>query len=183
MKKRVFAFLGIFIFITSGVFSEDTLTIQSLVQEALLKSPAVRSKKAQYEALRSKVIKAWLPEDPMVSAEPENQKKLFDFGSRTHVEYMVSQTIPFPTKLFLNGIIASKEADMAYQMFKEEERAVAWRIEQPSYQLILSKRTVSALGENKALLEQLSNVSKSRYESNATSQSDTLKVQIELAQN
>ncbi len=183
MKKRVFSFLGIFLFTASGVFAEATLTIQALVQEGLLKSQAVQSKKAAYEAARAKVIKAWLPEDPMVGIDVESQPKFFETGGRKNYEYMASQTIPFPTKLFLSGVIASKEADRAYQMFKEEERAVAWRIEQPSYQLFLSKRMVSALGENKALLEQLSNVVKSRYESNATSQSDYLKVQIELAQN
>ena len=100
MKKRVFSFLGVFFFTTSSVFAEGTLTIQALVQEALLKNPAVQFKKAQYEALRSKVIKAWLPEDPMVGVDVEGQSDFFKTGSRTDYEYMASQTIPFPTKLF-----------------------------------------------------------------------------------
>ena len=181
-KKRVFAFLGLFFFTISGVFAEGTLTIQTLTQEALLKSPAVQSKKAQYEALRSKVVKAWLPEDPMVGVNVEGQPKWLDTDNRMDNQYMLSQTIPFPTKLLLNGMIASKEADMAHQMYKEEERAVAWRIEQPSYQLFLSKRTVTALEENKQLLDQLSGVVRSRYEANKTNQSDYLKVQIEFDQ-
>lgn len=182
MKKRVFVFLGFSIFIASNVFSGDALTIQTLIQEALIKSPAVQSKKAQYEALRSKVIKAWLPEDPMVGVDVEGQPDLFKTGERMNYEYMVLQSIPFPTKLILSGVIASKEADMAYQMYKEEERAVAWRIEQPSYQLFLSKRTLLALKENKQLLDQLSGVVRSRYEANKTDQSDYLKVRIELDQ-
>lgn len=153
--------------------------IQDLIQEALIKSPAVQSKKSQYEALRSKVIKAWLPEDPMVGVDVEGQPELFKTGERMNYEYMVSQSIPFPTKLILSGVIASKEADMAYQMYKEEERAVAWRIEQPSYQLFLSKRTLLALDENRKLLDQLSSVVRSRYEANKADQSDVLKVQIE----
>ena len=182
MKKRAFSFLGLFFFTTSGVLAGDILTIETLVQEALLKNPAVQSKKAEYDALRSKVIKAWLPEDPMVGVDVEGQPDLFKTGGRMNTEYMVSQTIPFPTKLFLDGMIASKEADMAYQMYKEEERAVAWRIEQPSYQLFLSKRTVAALEETQKLVEQLSSVVRSRYEANKTNQSDYLKVQIELEQ-
>ncbi len=191
-KKVLVLFFGVFSILSHALAASENsgysgtagpVSIHDLIEEALARSPAVQSKKAQYEALRSKVIKAWLPEDPMVGIDVEGQPKWFDTGNRMNDEYMVSQTIPFPTKLFLNGVIASKEADMAYQMFKEEERGVAWRIEQPAYQLFLSKRTVSALAENKTLLEQLSNVSKSRYESNATSQSDYLKVQIELAQN
>jgi len=116
----------------------------------------------------------------MAGVNVEGQPKWLDTGNRMDNQYMLSQTIPFPTKLLLNGIIASKEADAAYQMFKEEERVVAWRIEQPSYQLFLSKRTLLALEENKQLLDQLSGVVRSRYEANKTNQSDLLKVQIEL---
>src|SRR3989338_2232478 len=121
MKKRVFAFLGFLFFTTSGLFAEEALSIRTLIQEALLKSPAIQSRKAQYEALRSKVIKAWLPEDPMVGVDVEGQPDLFKTGGRMNTEYMVSQTISFPTKLFLDGMIASQEDDMAYQMYKEEE--------------------------------------------------------------
>ncbi|MBI2094839.1 MAG: TolC family protein [Candidatus Omnitrophica bacterium] len=156
--------------------------MQGLVQEALQASPAVGAKKAGYEASRSKVIKAWLPEDPMAGIDVEGQSGLLKPGSRMDREFMVSQTIPFPTRLLLSGAVASKEADMAYQTYKEEERAVAWRIEQPSYQLFLSKRTIAALEENRALLNQFSNVVKARYESGSADQADYLKVQIELAQ-
>lgn len=187
-KKLTVTFLGVF-FILSNTFARgenlqavsavNTVEIHNLVQEALIKSPAVQFKKAQYEALRSKVIKAWLPEDPMVGVDVEGQPDLFKTGERMNYEYMVSQSIPFPTKLILSGVIASKEADMAYQMYKEEERAVAWRIEQPSYQFFLAKRTLLALKESKQLLDQLSGVVQSRYEANKTDQSDVLKVQIE----
>ncbi|MBI3316073.1 MAG: TolC family protein [Candidatus Omnitrophica bacterium] len=156
--------------------------LSDLIREAHDKNPGLRAKKQAYESARAKVVKSWLPDDPMVGVDVEGQSDPFKTGSRMNYEYMVSQTIPFPTKLFLNGAVASKEADMAYQMFKEEERTVTWKIEQPSYRLFLSKRTLAALEENKELLNQLSNVVKSRYESGAVSQSDYLKVQIELAQ-
>ncbi len=192
LKNRIIiTFFGT-LFILSNAFAEgenvpaaspvNAVGIHSLIQEALIKSPAVQSKKSQYEALRSKVIKAWLPEDPMVGVDVEGQPELFKTGERMNYEYMVSQSIPFPTKLILNGVIASKEADIAYQMYKEEERAVAWRIEQPSYQLFLSKRTLLALKENMRLLDQLSGIVRSRYEANKTDQSDYLKVRIEVDQ-
>lgn len=190
-KKAVSVFLGVFFILPSAFAASENIvapravepvSIHDLIEEALTKSPAVQSKKAQYEALRSKVIKAWLPEDPMVGVNVEGQPKWLDTGNRMDNQYMLSQTIPFPTKLLLNGVIASKEADMAYQMFKEEERVVVWRIEQPSYQLFLSKRTLLALEENKQLLDQLSGVVRSRYEANKTNQSDYLKVQIEFDQ-
>ncbi len=182
MKKRIFSFLGVFLFIASGVFAGDTLTIQDIVQQGLLKSSAVRSKKAAYEAARAKVIKAWLPEDPMAGIDVEGQREIFKTGSRMNYETMVSQSVPFPTTLFLRGIAASKEADMAYQDFKEEERKVAWGVEQPVYSLFLTKKTIQALEETKTLLEQFSRAVRARYEAGQAGQIDSLKVGIELSQ-
>src|SRR3989338_1121199 len=185
MSQKTVRFLMIMLIgllVQSSSVSAEDIQLNSLIESALSQSPSLRAKKSQYEAARAKVIKAWLPEDPMVGVDAESQPDLFKTGGRMNYEYMASQTIPFPTKLFLSGVIASKEADMAYQMYKEEERAVAWRIEQPSYQLFLSKRTVAALEETQKLVEQLSSVVRSRYEANKTNQSDYLKVQIELEQ-
>ena len=47
--------------------------LEELTQEALSKNPAIRAKKAQYEASRAKVIDAWMPSDPMASAEVQGQ--------------------------------------------------------------------------------------------------------------
>ena len=185
LKNPLILSLAVFLMLgnaASAGAAEQAVSLQGLVQDALKTSPAVGAKKAGYEAARSKVIKAWLPEDPMAGVDVENQSELLKPGSRMDKEFMISQTIPFPTKLLLSGAAASKEADMAYQTYREEERAVIWRIEQPSYQLFLSKRTIAALEENKTLLDQFANVVKARYESGAADQADYLKVQIEIAQ-
>jgi outer membrane protein, heavy metal efflux system len=186
-KKRVIPLLiFISIFLMGDRFQAfaagEAAALETLLKEAQRMSPGLQAKKSAYEAARSKVIASWLPEDPVVGVDVEGQSDLLKTGSRTDYEYMASQTIPFPTKLFLNGVMASKEADMAYQMYKEEQRAIAWRIEQPSYQLFLSQRTILALEETQKLVEQLSSVVRSRYEANQTNQSDYLKVQIELEQ-
>ena len=155
--------------------------VRGLVERALSANPAVKAKKAEYEAARGKITGALLPEDPQFGVDVEGQSELFSSDSRMNREAMVMQTIPFPTKLLLAGVAAAKESRAAYERYKEEERAVVWRVEQPVWRLFLARRTLSALEENKALLDQFANVVKARYESNAASQSDYLKVQIELA--
>jgi outer membrane protein TolC len=113
----------------------------------------------------------------------EGQPDVFDYDGRMNNEFMIEQTFPFPTKLFLKGTIASKEADIAYQKYKEEERDTSWHIEQPYYRLYLAKKTLEALEENQRLLEQLSRAIQARYESGESSQDDLLKIQIELSRN
>ncbi len=168
--------------ILSLSFSTEILTLEALIKEAFSKNPDLKAKKAEYDAKRSKAAGAWFPEDPEVGMDVEGQSKLFRAEDRMNYEFMAMQSIPFPTKLFLNGVIASKEADMAYQNFKEGERNLIWRVEQSYYELFLVKKTLAALGEIRTLLEQFSQVVKARYEANQVTQADNLKVGIELSQ-
>ena len=159
------------------------VSLKDLVGEAMQKNPGLKEKKYEYEAARAKVIDAWLPEDPMIGVDVESQPDLFEFNKRMDNEYMIQQTIPFPTRLFLRGVKAAREADIAYQKYKEEERSVIWHIEQPYYELYLANRTLDALEQNQILLDQLLKAVKARYESNQATQDDFLKIQIELSKN
>ena len=167
-----------------GIISEKSArSLQELIGDALQKNPGVKAKKMEYEALRSKVIGSWLPEDPQVGVDVEGQPALFRFNQRMDNEYMVMQTIPFPTKLFLKGLEASREAEIAYQRYKEEERRVVWHVEQPYYELYLSERTLGAVEESRELSELASKTAKAVYEAGKGSQADILKAGIELSKN
>ena len=164
---------------TAGEPPAQTVSLESLIQQALEKSPGLQAKKRAYEAARGRIISAWLPGDPEVGVDVEGQPDLFQFSKRTDNEYTVTQTIPFPTKLLLRAQVASREAQMAYQRYKEEERAIVWHIEQPYYELYMTKKTLAALEEVRALLDKLANTVQARYETNNASQQDLLKAQIE----
>lgn len=158
-----------------------TVRLDDLIQEALQRSPAVQAKRRAYEAAQARVLAAGLPEDPMVGVDVEGQSRLLRLTPRMDNEYMVSQTIPFPTTLWLRARLAAKDAQVAFQEHKEEERQVAWRIEQPYYALLLARQTVAALDEVEALTRKLVAAARARYEANQASQQDLLKAQIELS--
>lgn len=155
------------------------ITPEGLVQEALAKNPGIGSKKAAYEAARARVFGAYLPEDPMFGVDAEGQPGAFEVRNRMNDEYMAEQEIPFPVKLLFRGAMAAREADMAYQEYKEEEREVIWHVEQPYYDLFLAKKTVAALEATKGLIDQISRSAQARYESGQVGQQDLLKAQIE----
>ncbi len=156
-------------------------TLKQLIDQALTRSPAVQAKRRAYEAARARVIAAWLPDDPEAGVDVEGQSDLFDHGSRANREYMVSQAIPFPTTLLLRGQAASREAQMAYQQYREAQRDAIWHIEQPYYELFMTKKTLGAMEEVRSLLERLGRSVQAKYETNQASQQDVLKAQIELA--
>jgi len=117
-----------------------TIKFESFMAEAFDKNPGLRAKKSEYESKRRRVFAAFLPEDPEIGVDFEGQSDFFDFDSKMNTEYMLSQTIPFPTKLLLRGSVAAKEADMAYQEYLEETRDLIWHIEQPYYELYMVKK-------------------------------------------
>ena len=162
-----------------GATSEqELLTLDGLLEKGMRNSPAIQAKKRMYEATRARVISSWLPEDPEFGVDAEGQSKLFRFHE-TDNEYMVVQTIPFPTTLILKGQVALKDAQIAYQQYKEEERTIAWHLEQPYYELFLAKRTLTTLEELQQLAERLAKSVQARYESNQAPQQDFLKARIE----
>ena len=172
--------VGLGLLVAHPAFAEN-ITVQGLLEEAMRRSPAVQAKRRAYEAARARVFAAWLPEDPMFGVDAEGQPDLFKIGDRTDLEYMVSQTIPFPTTLILRGQAALRDAQIAYQRYREAERETAWHMEQPYYELYLTKKTLAALEEVRALLEKLSGTAQARYEVNKGSQQDLLKANIELS--
>ena len=160
--------------------SARSVTLDGLIDDALIRSPEVQATRRAYEAARARVVSAWLPDDPEAGVDVEGQSQLFRFD-RTDNEYMVAQRLPFPTTLWLRGRVAMKDADMAFQRFQEAEREITWHVEQPYYDFVVAKQTVRALEETTALLERLSRSAQARYESNKASQTDLLKAEIERA--
>jgi len=158
--------------------SPRPVTLQHLIQEALQQNPSIQAKKRAYEAARARVFSAWLPDDPEIGTDVEGQSRLFRFDRKDN-EYTITQTVPFPTTLWLRGQMAMRDADIAYQQYKEKARDVIWHVEQPYFELFLAKKTVAALGEQQDLLTKLSNTIQARYESNRAPQQDVLKAQIE----
>ncbi len=166
---------------TSASPKTERVQLSELIEEALQKSPGLQAKKRAYDAARATVLAAALPDDPMVGVDVEGQSKLLRLTPRTDNEYMVSQTIPFPTTLWLRAQLAAREANMAFHAYKEEERQIIWHIEQPYYELRLARQVVGALDQIHALAQRLVTAARARYEANQGSQQDLLKAQIELS--
>lgn len=157
------------------------LSLDQLLEQAFQRAPGLRAKKRAYEAARARAMTAWLPDDPQFGVDAEGQRNLFRVGTRADNEYMLQQTIPFPMDLFLRARIAMRDTQMAFQQYKEEERSIAWHIEQPYYELFLAKKTRQTLEEIDTLSKKLVRTAQAKYESNQASQQDLLKAQLETS--
>jgi outer membrane protein TolC len=180
------AFLCAGLLMMGAVAAEEqpvaAVTLSQLWEDAQRVSPGIQAKKRMYEAAKARALTAWLPQDPMAGVDAEGQGSFLDLGSRANNEYMVSQTLPFPTTLWLRAQAASRDAQIAYEQYKEEERDILWHLEQPYQALYLATRTVGALEHIQQLADKLVQTARTRYESSQASQQDVLKANIELAQ-
>ncbi len=157
------------------------VNLSSLLQDAGQKNPGILAKKKEYESKKGMVIDTWLLEDPEFGVDVEGQPDLFAFDRRMNSEFMAVQTVPFPTKLLFRGLAASKEAEAAYQAYREEERQFIWRLKEPYYKLYFAKKTIELLKENQQLLEQAEKTAQTLYESGNAMQADVLKARIEIS--
>jgi outer membrane protein TolC len=160
----------------AGVVSREGL--KDLVAEAISKSPSIKARKGEYEAARSRVLAAWLPDDPEFGIDVEGQPEIFQFDERTDTEYSLTQSIPFPTKLILRGVIASKEAGILYGRYKEEEARAVRTIAELYFDLFLFRKTLESLEGEEAIFDQMLRASQGRYEGGAR-QEDLLRIEIE----
>jgi outer membrane protein TolC len=182
MKKSL-AFLLVYLLSVPQVLAleKQAADLPGLIEGAFQNNPGLLSKKKDYEAKKAGVIDAWLLEDPEFGLDVEGQPELFEYDQRMNNEYMLQQDIPFPTKMLFRGLAASKEAEASYQVFREAERQIIWRLKEPYYKLLLAKKTIGLLEDSRKLLEQAAKSAGAMYESGQGMQVDVLKAQIELS--
>ncbi len=153
------------------------LTLQLTLDEALQRNPALHAARKQAEAVRYRIPQAKALDDPMIGAEFEG----IDDGEYMDVEYMASQTWPFPGKRRLRGRIATREAEIALADVTALERALIADVKTAYFALYFIERAIEINRHNRELLERAERVAEAHYASGARSMQDVLQAQVELA--
>jgi len=167
------------------IFAQDSptsFTLKELLQEAIAKNPELAASRARWTASKFRISQARSLEDPVIGADLEGiPRSTADLGKYTDIEYMISQTIPFPGKLSLKGKIAEKEARIVYEAYRSTEQRLTSDVKSAFEKLYLVDRSIEVLEHHKAIVEQFSKSAETRYMSGVSSQQDILKAHVELA--
>lgn len=162
--------------------AEEVLTLNNAVKEAVKSNPEILAAKRNYEAMRARVPQEFAPEDPMLEySYDEMRSGVEGLMGKPMRSYAISQKIPFPTKLILRSKIASKDARISYEGYREKERDIIARTKSTWLDLWATEKIIDITKENQALLEQFSSSAAARYALGKASQQDALKAQVELA--
>lgn len=162
------------------LYAEETITLDSLIDEALNNNPAIQAAYNEWKAAEYKIKHVKGLPDPMASYAYFGENVETRVGPQEN-KYGVSQKIPFPGKLSLKGKAQAKHAGMLKEQYEATRREVIKNIEFVYYDLFWVDKAIKITEEEKTIIESLEKVAQRKYESNLTPQQDVIKAQVELS--
>jgi outer membrane protein TolC len=152
----------------------------ALIREALRRNPGLAAARSAWRAALARHPQATALEDPMLDASiaPASfGSELVDPGYRVGI----SQAFPFPGKRRLRGEVALAEAEASAQEFEEARLKLSATASLLFDEYYLAARSLERNASHLAFVEELSEVTLSRYEAGSASQQDALLAEAELA--
>ncbi|MCI0747616.1 MAG: TolC family protein [Verrucomicrobia subdivision 3 bacterium] len=164
----------------AGAAETNLLTLDSVITEVLAQNPALKSARANWQAMKERIPQARAWEDPMVGVDVERFGTT-RFDAFTDNEWMIAQEIPVTGKNRLRGKSAFAEAIAAFEEFRRRELDVMAKARTAYYNLANAWEQLGINDRNIELLKQFVTVSRAKYESGTAPQSDVLIAETDLA--
>ncbi len=180
-KLRSLAIALAFFLSTGGVQAED---LDHLVQLLLEKNPAILAARRAVDARKAMVIPARTLPDPSISFQTMGNllPPTVMAGDPSSARVLtLSQEIPFPGKLSLQGQIASAEADAESWKYEEVRREKTADLKMAYYDLYMAQKLTDIVNKSKDLLNQFREISEARYRVGQGEQQDVIKSQVEIS--
>ncbi len=158
--------------------------LDQLVQELLQSNPAVLAARRAVDVKRALVVPARTLPDPSVSFQTMGNliPPTVMAGDPSSARVLtLSQEIPFPGKLRLQGQMASAEADAELWKYEEVRRETVAELKMAYYDLFQAQKLTEVVEKSKSLLQQFVEISESLYKVGKGAQQDVLKAQVELS--
>jgi outer membrane protein, heavy metal efflux system len=160
--------------------------LQELIREAIRKNPEVLAAQKASEAARQRPTQQSSLPDPTVSLGYASVGLPFPgagLGTEvlSNIGVTASQEIPFPGKLKLQGEMAAKDAEGAFQQYQAVELDVISRLKQAYHGLHHAYVMSEVVIRNRDLLATLLKVTEARYSVGKAAQQDLFKAQTQIS--
>ncbi|MBU4342467.1 MAG: TolC family protein [Candidatus Omnitrophica bacterium] len=181
MRIPHFIFVIAILAISAGyAYSEEAVTLDLLIEEALSNNPNIQSAYSDWKAQEYKARYVRGLPDPQASYGYFGESVETRVGPQEQ-KYGVSQKIPFPGKLNLKGKAQAKLASILEEKYEAAKREIIKEIKFLYYDIYWVDKAIKITEEEKAIIEGLEKVAQRKYESNLTPQQDVIKAQVELS--
>jgi len=189
MKRMLLAILILavpFLSVTRFAIAEEqpqasqTLRLPDLIQQALEKNSEILAAKAEWLASKKRILASWALPDPMGEYDVMGSMVETATGPQKN-NFMISQEVPFPLKLWEKRKAAQAEANGVQARFRALERDIRNKLTQLYYQLYYIDASLDSLAEIKDLLKKIEGVAQARYSNTSGSQRDVAKAETEFS--
>jgi cobalt-zinc-cadmium efflux system outer membrane protein len=162
----------------------EALSVDAAVIKAVRDNPSLAEMQSRFEALSEVPSQVGSLPDPMVNLGAMNfPTDTFerDQEPMTQLQLGFSQAFPFPGKLALKQEAAQHDAKAAGHSVEEARLQLIRKVKNRWWQLYYIDRAIETVDRNEALLGQLIEVAKTKYETGEGLQQDVLLAQLELS--
>lgn len=170
----IFMVFSLFIAITAN--AEDSVKLEDLIKIAIENNPKIKMAKYQWGGMLQKYPQAISLDDPTVKYSYPIEKMNVEY------EVMLSQKIPLPGKLSLEGKKKLQDSEIAKNLYDKEVRDIIVGVKKSFYELYYINNAIALTEQNKKVIEHFTNVVTTDYADNVTSLNDVLKAQSQYAQ-
>jgi len=179
-----YALLIIYILFTGPVFAGE-LTLQELIQEALVNNHEVLMLEARESVSKFKIPQAESLPDPMFMFGYQNDgvRDLYTFDEEMAADsqwmFSVSQMFPYPGKLSLKGEMAARDAESVRAALDSTRLKVTARVKELYYDLFLTYKSIDLVKDMSALFSRIEEAALARYSTGMAPQQEVLMAQTE----
>jgi len=174
--------VGLVVAAGAGAQTSTDPLLESLVEEALQRNPAIQAAQDELAAARLRPAQARTLPDPTLTIGYQNDGIGFSLGSEimTQVIFMWTQPLPYPGKLKLAGRVLEKDAERAVTWLERVRLSLQAEVERAYARLVLARDVLALIDEQEMTLQQIEGVARARYSVGQGAQQDVLRVQIEI---
>ena len=191
LSRSIFVIVLSVIFV-SHAFAQATASshtgavtpLSELLAEAEKNNPQIEAARHGWEAAKQVSTQVSTRPDPQFTLQHFSVGSPRPFAGYTNSEFAyiglgVSQDIPYPGKLHLEGEIAKREAEVSQQQIESVRRGVLAELKASYFKLAYLSKTLAILEQDGELLKQVQQAADARYRSGMGTQQDLLQAQLQ----
>ncbi|OGT09856.1 MAG: PTS cellobiose transporter subunit IIC [Gammaproteobacteria bacterium GWE2_42_36] len=186
-SKQFFYFCAIALFLSFPCISWARVVSDSclpqLVQEVIQNNPQIKSAYDRWYAAKYNIPQSRSLPDPNVDLGYTKMSGNADMNANKSREQMmgVSQEIPFPSKLFVRGDVATSESERAKEVYDATRVSVIAQLKQKYYELYFINKSIEISEKNQLILENMQKSASANYRVGKASQQDMFRAQSEIS--
>ena len=182
--KRIAVLILLILYPGINASANETVTLNSLVKEALENNPGIKAATAKWEASTKVPSQEGSLPNPIIGGRFKNvsfSEITLGEDPRSDIQAFFKQEIPFPGKLSLREKVALEKSESQKWVAEAIKRKIIADLKVAYYNWFFINKSIAITEENKALMNNFIKIAEAKYEVGQGIQQDVFKAQVELS--